>query len=719
MALMFNVLEGVEFSNNDQGNLKVICRKLSEEPLGWLDFIAYSAEKPEDRIPVKVRMVQQQHAGLTFVADSPVLSLEGRITPEDRGSNHFHIKLIVTNRGPRGAYSLSVRLTTRCENMPRFMIPGIFYKHNRPPECSKKYPGFVMDGNSGGDAFLSNYWAFRSDRCAEPAVFGWNDHYSLCLATSPVFEKGQSGVFIRGEDQKMEIGLHYPYSEEPVKYSFCYDTGTAPEYTFFFLERQEDFDLNFEFSFGRRDLHFYSYVLRTIYERDHHNRNTHPWMNADTASELASIGLFKWHYDHAEKVLWETASFDKYYTKKPDGYAERLSMHTGWVSGAPTACALLWWGRISDNNNYIEAGISVLDKVSSGTAPCGTFYPAWVHGKGWTGGWNPQNDWLQARTSAEATLFLIRAIRNELKYGHVHQKWLDAVKSSLDFAESIQRQDGHFGSYYNMNSGEVMEWEGAGGLLWIAALIAGAFVLEDQRYLDAAVRAGYAYASYIEDEFIYGAPEDVHLTPTSEDGYNALISYLLLGESTHHEEWYNLAAKAADWLLTFRFSYNTRLPQFCILSEYDLHSKGGDIASPCNQHLHFYGLVCHPELMRLGKYLNDDYYIQRSTEHLEFCHQFIARDEGDFGARKGMVPEQFYHTDWWQPKGHLLALSHAWCAGLLIYANCWEKENLGESSIRLHQAAAKKESGKDEESSRQSRTTEEMPPSERETLFDL
>ncbi len=128
--------------------------------------------------------------------------------------------------------------------------------------------------------------------------------------------------------------------------------------------------------------------------------------------------------------------------------------------------------------------------------------------------------------------------------------------------------------------------------------------------------------------------------------------------------------------------------------------------------------------MRLGKYLNDDYYVERAIEHLEFCHQFIARDDGDFGARKGMVPEQFYHTDWWQPKGHLLGVSHTWCAGLILYANLWEKERLGKSSIRLAQGT---EPITTEATTPEKRTplpisqtrTEELPPSERETLFDL
>ncbi len=724
MAMFFTDLEGTEFKSSPEGLIHLRCEELGPEPVAEIGISAVTADRPEEAMPARVVMVQYRYEGVNFVAECPIVSIEGLVKAVNK-SHHFQCTLKITNRLARGAYSVSVFLRSPAGGNPRFLIPGIFYKHNRPAKCNRKYPGYTPEPSKDAeDPFLGPEWSFRSDRCAEPAVFGWTDDLSLAMAAPPVFDKGQSGVFFSAKDGRMEIGVNFPYREEPAKYSFCYETGTAPERTFFYMNRGEAFSVTFDLAIGKRDLHGYAPFLRTIYERDRSAIPTRPWMDADHACQLASYGLYKWHYDREESALWETCSFDRYFGKK-NGYVDRASMHTAWVSGAPTAMAQLWQGRAVKNDDYLAAGTRVLDKIASGTGLTGTFFPCLVSGKGWTGGWNPRDNWAQARTCAEATLFLLRALRLELSYGAAHHAWGDAVRKSLDFAVKIQRADGHLGSYYNMDTGEVEEWEGAGGLLWTAALIGGSVFFGEPRYREAAIRAGHCYASYLEDEFLYGAPEDVHLTPTSEDGYNALISYTLLGEITREEEWLKMAKAAADWLLTFRFTYNTRLPQFSILSQYDFRTKGGDVASPSNQHLHFYGLVCHPELMKLGQYLKDDYYIRRATEHLEFCHQFIARDDGDFGARKGMVPEQFYHTDWWQPKGHLLALSHAWCAGLLLYANLWEKECLKQSTIRLNQPD---EPGTTPtHGARTARvpttsggpTTEEMPPSERETLFDL
>jgi hypothetical protein len=262
------------------------------------------------------------------------------------------------------------------------------------------------------------------------------------------------------------------------------------------------------------------------------------------------------------------------------------------------------------------------------------------------------------------------------------EKWLGAWRSNLDAARRLQNSDGNFGSYYNIETGNVDEWEGHGGILWIAALaeaagdVGEAVGLSDQERAacrEAAERGGEFYRASVDDAYLYGAPEDVHLTPTSEDAYNALLAYFTLLELTGDEgRWLDPARKSAEWMMTFRWLYNVSFSPRTLLGAYDYRTRGGDIASPCNQHLHDYGLVCHPELVQLAERLGDDYLLQRARDHRLCFLQLIAREDGDFGARRGMVPEQHYNTDWWQPKGHLLSLAHSWCAGMILYANQWE-----------------------------------------------
>jgi uncharacterized protein YyaL (SSP411 family) len=235
-------------------------------------------------------------------------------------------------------------------------------------------------------------------------------------------------------------------------------------------------------------------------------------------------------------------------------------------------------------------------------------------------------------------------------------------------AVAAQRADGHPGSAYHAETGAVLSWDGAAGLAWVPALVEAAALFEAPHYLAAARRAGAYYRRFVEAEFLHGAPEDVDLAPTSEDGYVAVMAYVALYEATGDLEWLDLACRAADWMLTFRYSYDVDFSAETMLGRYGFRSRGADQASPANQHLHAYGLICLPEMARLARHTADPYYLAVTRENLACFRQFVARRDGDFNAYRGMVTERYYQTDCFQAKGMMLTLSHAWCVGVLLYA---------------------------------------------------
>jgi hypothetical protein len=187
-------------------------------------------------------------------------------------------------------------------------------------------------------------------------------------------------------------------------------------------------------------------------------------------------------------------------------------------------------------------------------------------------------------------------------------------------------------------------------MAWIPALVAAG-------HRDAARAAGDYYASF---DMWYGAPEDVDLAPTSEDGYAAVMAFVAL------EDWH-AARRAADWMLTFRYTYDVAFSERTLLGRYGFRTRGADQASPANQHLHAFGLICLPEMVRLARATGDDYYLETTRENLACFRQFIAREDGDFDAYRGMASERYYQTDCFQAKGMLLTLSHAWSVGVLLY----------------------------------------------------
>jgi glyoxylase-like metal-dependent hydrolase (beta-lactamase superfamily II) len=197
-------------------------------------------------------------------------------------------------------------------------------------------------------------------------------------------------------------------------------------------------------------------------------------------------------------------------------------------------------------------------------------------------------------------------------------------------------------------------------------------VLDSHRYLEAARKIAASYTDDIRSGTLMGAPEDIGLCPSSEDTYNALISAIALWQATNEKQWLELARLSADWLLTYRWTYDVRFPAGTPLQKRHFRTLGGDLASPCNNHLHMYGLICQQELFELSRALEDPWYADRALDHLACFVGEVATRNGQFGGaeRKGMASEQWYTVDWSREgrAGQMAPVSHAWCLGLLILA---------------------------------------------------
>jgi hypothetical protein len=519
---------------------------------------------------------------------------------------------------------------------PQWLVPGVFYGENRPATCSRIFPRFTP-GRIDLERMESGSWSFRADRCATPAVFARGGG----LVTTERSSLGMAGVGFSYRDGRPTIWVDFPYREEPLRYDGSQRPAPADVQTHRWRPGERHV-LPFSTNDGdwRRAL------------RPRGRAEARAWVSVEEAAELAAWGLYRWHYRPGPPRLIETAAFDR------DGIGElgdRDHMHVSWVSGVPYAYALLRHGRRVGNAAYVQAAESVLDHVAANLAPGGTFWPQWTHERGWTWGWHPDHDRAHARTLADAALFMLRA----------GGRWEAAGRANVAVALRAQRGDGALPAAHSLTTGEAVSWEGTAGMAWIPALV-------EAGHVEQARRAGGYFAGF---ETWYGAPEDVDLAPTSEDGYAAVAAFVAL------EDW-ETARRAADWMLTFRYSYDVELPPRSLLGTYGFRTRGGDQASPANQHLHPFGLIVLPEMARLARATGDDWYLQTTHENLDCFRQLVAREDGDVNAQRGMVSERYYQTDCFQAKGMLLTLSHAWSVGVLLYA-CEEALELGLVS-RLH-----------------------------------
>jgi hypothetical protein len=496
---------------------------------------------------------------------------------------------------------------------PKWLVPGVFYGENRPESCTRIYPRYTP-GHVDVGRMESGAWGFRADRCATPAVFS-NGHGLATSETSPL---GQAGVGLALRDGRPVVWLDFPYREEPLRYDGS-ETASPPDVRTHRWSPGESVELDVR----EADLS----ALRPSGPFEDPS-----WVGVEEAAALAAYGLHRWHYEPDPPRLVETRSFD--------ATEVRDHMHVSWVSGVPYAYALLRHGHRVGNGEYEAAATAVLDHVAGNLTPGGTFWSQWTRDRGWTWGWHPDHSRLHARTLADAALFLHRA----------GPRWADAVRSNLEVVLRTQRDDGALPAAHHLETGDAVSWEGTAGMAWIPALVEAGRVEE--------ARAAGAYFKRFDTW--YGAPEDVDLAPTSEDGYAAVMAFVAL------EDW-ETARRAADWTLTFRYSYDVAFDPDTELGRFGFRTRGADQASPANQHLHPFGLICLPELVRLARATGDDWYEQTARENLACFRQFVARHDGDFGARKGMTTERYYQTDVFAPKGGLLPLAHAWTTGVLLY----------------------------------------------------
>ena len=509
---------------------------------------------------------------------------------------------------------------------PRWLVPGVFYGENRVEACTRLYPRFTP-GRVDVSRMESDAWSFRADRCATPAVFARGGGL-VTTETSPL---GQSGVGFAYRDGRPALWLDFPYREEPLRYDGS-ETPAPPDVRTYRWQPGERVELALRAE--RRRLA--ARALGATAPRRCGRRGL--GLGARRRRRSPRTGLHRWHFRPDPPRLIETAAFDR------DGVGERGdrdAMHVSWVSGAPYAYALLRHGRRVGDAEYVARG--------RGRARPHRRQPharpgrSGRNGRATAAGRGAGTPTTRAPTRARSPTPRCSCSAPEGAGRRPRARISTSPGAHSATTERCQPP-------CTSRPATAVSWDGTAGMSWIQPLV-------EAGHLEEAARAGAYYRRF---DHWYGAPEDVDLAPTSEDGYAALQAFVALGDL-------ETARRAADWLLTFRYSYDVAFPETTILGRYGFRTRGADQASPANQHLHAFGLMCLPELVRLGRESAKSATVASARENLACFRQFIAREDGDFGAMKGMAAERYYQTDCFGPKGMLGTLSHAWSVGALLY----------------------------------------------------
>ena len=646
------------------------------------------------------------------------------VTCQAADGDRWTVLVQAGDQGFDGSCALSLNLPWSAGAAPWFLLPGFFYGQGRD-DPRLHYPRL---GQDPADPWCAPSWDFALDRAAAPLLLAhregrwygldWDPHYHLIGADDPQ---------ACSDDPEPQIGcglawdsahggclrLNLPANERPRRHARNrHDSATERR-----LHLPPGASLRFSVALHDclGDGHGYHELLRGVYQRLHPEHPPAPLPSAATLLDCAVHGLLAWHWVEDPGYWVYTAAYDRSAEFNANNKGVSLGWHfesLGFVGGFPVAFGLLWGaaqGLSAEGKRARQVAERCLERwCREGQSEWGFFRTSYHPGAAQTPNgrlanpapvgarnddpsgqtpfygscWQGHQERIHARTTADASYYLARCLTLLGPDHPRHGDWRDGLRRSLEAALSVQDDHGRFGQLYDLAARRVHQMEGAGGLLWIPAMAAALPLVADdpafcQRLRAALVRAGAGYAADVAAEYICGAPEDVSLAPTSEDGYNAILAYAALHRLDGDPRWLALWRRAADWTLTWRKCYNVRFSPGNILAGGDFRCTGGDFASANNNHMHVYGCNCLAELHRLTQLTGDPYYARRADDHLAFCAQLLSTVPGRWNGQRGMMSEQFYTNDWsiwgdWDPgpahvqKGSLMGFSHVWCINMIL-----------------------------------------------------
>lgn len=639
---------------------------------------------------------------------------------DNPGRACWRIRLIAGADGFSGHAALTVNL--HAATAPWFLLPGFFYGQGRKND-HLPYPQL---GEAGTDPWIAPSWDVALERLTMPLALVHLDDRWLGFDASPHYDihppqhntpaawgddEPQIGLGFSWEGSNVTLRLNLPAIEQPVRLTG--HTRNAPMAKRLNLPPCGELHLSLGWWDRPGDNHGYAPILHAVYAG---LRGDHPpapvrYPHAELA-DTAAHGLRAWHWVEDPGYMVYTTPFLRGAEFNSNNRGVSLGWHfeaTGFVGGFPVAYGLLWHGTRHGNPESVRIAERLLTRLCrDATAPCGLFRTSFHPGSAHTPNgifpnpapvgavntdptgttpfygscWQPDQNHLHARTTADASLFLARCLHLLAPDHPSYAMWRGTLRRSLEAALATQLDDGRFGQILDSVSGAVVKEEGDGGLVWIPALFHAASLFPDDpdfqaRLRAAMIRAGGGYQAHVEADWIAGAPEDVSLAPSSEDGYNAVMAYAALHRVDGETRWLDTLRRAADWTLTWRKAYNIRFHPRNILGAGEFRTSGGDLASCHNNHIHLYGLVCLEDLAYLSRVTGEAVYRERAEDHARFAFQLLCCVDGEWGGQRGMCDEQFYTTDWsmwrgWDPgeahvqKGTIFGFSHSWCVNMIL-----------------------------------------------------
>lgn len=531
-----------------------------------------------------------------------------------------------------------------------WVVPSVMYQENRFGRG--KFP-------TGG---LSRGWSFREDRIPVPSCSVLHEkgevHAVFCAPAEKEGELSSVKSFLLLGNPAFEIRI--PYSERPFSYTEKGVIGQG-------LTRRQDRSIRITkkrlpYRYQRR---FYVLV------------DTTPHMT-QSLGRVMDAAFEEFGEEPAARVDWgRIASLKLYHLLsllvqrpkegivglrmgKGNGFLQPYYENTGGsfiIKSLEGATLLARAGMELGEPRLVELSERIGACFLRGRLPNGLIQDMYnFRQKRWGGYFGAgvpeeMNDGANARSNGEAMISYLR-LYCLLKESGVERKdfWEAAEQNARFFLTHplTGEKTGSFGRWYDAG-GTPFNTEGTNGAYIISELVelekAAGKNHENDEVL---TKAAAYYGGLIEKGAFYADTLDADCID-KEAGCALLHAFLDLYERDGADEYLDIARKAADFVLSWVWSYNIAFAPKSPAGRKGLSSSGLTGVSVAHHHLDVYGLYIGHEFLRLWQATGEERWKQHAIRMIDACSQLVSDFPRSFGrgdCRAGWQPEQINHTRW-------------------------------------------------------------------------
>ena len=453
-----------------------------------------------------------------------------------------------------------------------FFVPGIWYKDNR----------FLTKRSLAND-LNDHYFYFREDRLPLPVVSSREKISGIAFdiihaAAKPETFYGENGLN-RIVDDRMQFGSLGFAQTGDVSIQFVFPgiegektyTGRLrnAERCFSYRSHPVETEVSHSYNliFGTNLTDSYSTLVERSWKKAWEKYNP-PVHKIDVKDAYhASIEVLDAYLENVNGTPgWPFSVY------LPNGIARAYNYQMGFIGFQLfNAYFLLRNGLENGNQSYVRRASEVLDFWAKESMTKFGLPKTWADAyvdKSTT--WRAYETYM--RTTAGGMEGMMSAWNIMRKHNINKSEWLIYCKSYADWLVNNQEEDGSFFIRYQWENAQPNHDSKYTTTNVIRFLIEIYCATSDERYLNAALKAGNFSYDFIHNDYLYvGGVIDNPNVKDRESGQMAIYAFLALYDITKEDKWKEAAVQAARYTETFMFAYDVPMAINDSLTDFPKH----------------------------------------------------------------------------------------------------------------------------------------------------